>query len=269
MSAIRIEEHVAVHQVGVRTLHVDIFQPAKLAGPVPGLLFLPGGGWRTADRAPLKERYGIRLAERGYVCVAGEYRVMEEAPWPAPIQDVKALIRWMRASHARLGLDPAALAIGGKSAGGHLALLAAGSQGVAAFDDASDHAEVSSAVAAVVGIAPVSDLSAWAYQPRMEPLFGAHPTPEVVQAASPITYASTAYPPTLLMHGTADETVPHAMTRRMYEALEQAGVPVDLHLYAGQDHFFDRDPLCSEAVANAIAFFMARYVQVQAATAAD
>jgi hypothetical protein len=51
MSAIRIEEHVAVHQVGARTLHVDIFQPARLAGPVPGLLFLPGGGWRTADRA--------------------------------------------------------------------------------------------------------------------------------------------------------------------------------------------------------------------------
>lgn len=55
----------------------------------------------------------------------------------------------------------------------------------------------------------------------------------------------------------------------MYEALEQTGIPVDLHLYAGQDHFFDRDPLCSEAVTNAIAFFMARYVQVQAAAAAD
>ena len=34
---------------------------------------------------------------------------------------------------------------------------------------------------------------------------------------------------------------------------------VDLYFYAGQDHFFDRDPRCSEAVANAMAFFMARY----------
>jgi acetyl esterase/lipase len=207
------------------------------------------------------------MAERGYVCVTGEYRVMDEAPWPAPIQDVKAILRWMRASHERLGLDPAAIAIGGKSAGGHLALLAAGSQGVAAFDGTGEHADVSSEVAAVIGVAAVSDMSEWAYLPRLEPLFGSNPSAAVVQAASPIAYANSAYPPTLLIHGTADATVPCAMTRRMSETLEHAGVPVDLHLYAGQDHFFDRDPLCSEAVANAMAFFLARYVQVQAAAA--
>jgi dipeptidyl aminopeptidase/acylaminoacyl peptidase len=49
------------------------------------------------------------------------------------------------------------------------------------------------------------------------------------------------------------------MTLAMYEALERGGAPVDLQLYAGQDHFFDRDPRCSEAVAHAMAFFMARY----------
>jgi dipeptidyl aminopeptidase/acylaminoacyl peptidase len=93
----------------------------------------------------------------------------------------------------------------------------------------------------------------------MEPLFGANPAAEVIRAASPIAYVSRAYPPTLLIHGTADETVPHAMTMRMYEALVQADVPVDLHLYAGQDHFFDREPRCGEAVAHAMAFFMDRY----------
>jgi acetyl esterase/lipase len=49
------------------------------------------------------------------------------------------------------------------------------------------------------------------------------------------------------------------MTVAMYEALAQAGVPVDLQLYAGQDHFFDREPRCGEAVAHAMAFFMSRY----------
>ena len=44
-----------------------------------------------------------------------------------------------------------------------------------------------------------------------------------------------------------------------------SGVPVDLHLYAGQDHFFDQEPPFSAAVADAMAFFMARYVPVQAA----
>jgi dipeptidyl aminopeptidase/acylaminoacyl peptidase len=55
------------------------------------------------------------------------------------------------------------------------------------------------------------------------------------------------------------------MTMQMYQALEQAGVPVDLHLYAGQDHFFDQEPQFSTAVADAMACFIARYVPVQAA----
>ena len=112
MTNVRIEENVVIHTVAGRALTVDIFRPADTAGPVQGLLFLPGGGWQTANRAPLKERYGIRMAQHGYICVTGEYRVMDEAPWPAQIQDVKATIRWMRANSERLGIDPAAIAGG-------------------------------------------------------------------------------------------------------------------------------------------------------------
>ena len=111
MSNLHIEENVGVHTVAGRTLYVDIFHPENSPAPVPSLLFLPGGGWRTADRAPLKERFGMRMAEHGYLFVAGEYRVMDEAPWPAQIQDVKAIIRWLRVHHERLGIDPAAIVI--------------------------------------------------------------------------------------------------------------------------------------------------------------
>ncbi len=227
MSNIRIDENVEVHTGAGRMLHVDIFYPASPPGPVPSLLFLPSGGWRTADRTPLKDRFGLHMANYGYLFVAGEYRVMDEAPWPAQIQDVKAIIRWMRAHHEHLGIDPSAIVIGGKSAGGHLALLAAGAQGVDAFEAGGEHPDTSSEVAAVIGVAPVSDLTEWARWPAMKPLFGADPAADVIRAASPISYASGAYPPTLLIHGMADETVPHAMTMRMYDALEQAGVPID------------------------------------------
>lgn len=260
MTAIRMEENVVVHNVGGRALTVDIFGPANPSGPVQGLLFLPGGGWQTANRVPLKERYGIRMAQHGYVCVTGEYRVMDEAPWPAQIQDVKAIIRWMRANSERLGIDPAAIIVGGKSAGGHLALLAAGSRGLDEFEGDSGHTTISSDVAAVVGVAPVADLTEWARRPSMAKLFGASPSAPLIKAASPIAYANGDYPPTLLIHGTADSRVPHAITMRMYQALEQAGVPVDLHLYAGQDHFFDQEPQFCEAIADAMALFMARYV---------
>jgi acetyl esterase/lipase len=53
----------------------------------------------------------------------------------------------------------------------------------------------------------------------------------------------------------------------MYQALEKAGVPVDLHLYAGQDHSFDLDPQFGEAIADTIALFIARYVPARAAVA--
>jgi acetyl esterase/lipase len=265
MAHISMEEHVVMHTVAGRALHVDIFRPAPSAGVVPGLLFLPGGGWQTANRAPLKERYGIPLAQQGYVCVVGEYRVMDEAPWPAQIHDVKATIRWMRANSERLGIDPAAIVVGGKSAGGHLALLAAGTRGLAAFEGDGGNTTMSSEVAAVIGVAPVADLTEFASRRNMAQLFGGHATPEIVKAASPLTYANGDYPPTLLIHGTADDRVPHAMTMQMYQALERAGVPVDLHLYAGQDHFFDQEPQLSAAVAAAMALFMARYVPVQTA----
>ncbi len=205
------------------------------------------------------------MAQHGYVCVAGEYRVMDEAPWPAQIQDVKATIRWMRANSERLGIDASAIIVGGKSAGGHLALLAAGTRGMDAFEGDSGHTTVSSEVAAAIGVAPVADVTEWARRPALAKLFGENPSGEVVEAASPIAHVNGAYPPTLLVHGTADTRVPHAMTIRMYQALEQAGVPVDLYLLAGQDHFFDQESQFSGAVADAMAFFIARYVPVRVA----
>jgi dipeptidyl aminopeptidase/acylaminoacyl peptidase len=119
-------------------------------------------------------------------------------------------------------------------------------------------------VAAVIGVAPVADFTEWARRPTMAKLFGANPSAEVVRMASPIAHVKGDYPPTLLVHGTADTRVPHAMTVRMYQALEQAGVAVDLHLFAGQDHFFDQESQFCEAIAEAMAFFIARYVPVRA-----
>ena len=133
------------------------------------------------------------------------------------------------------------------------------------FEGDGGYTTVGSEVAAVIGVAPVADLTEFARRPSMARLFGDNPTDAVVQAASPITYANRDYPPTLLLHGTHDDRVPHTMTMRLYQALEQAGVPVDLHLYAGQDHFFDQQPQFSAAVADAMALFMVRYVPVQAA----
>ncbi len=275
MADVIVEENLVIGNFGGIDLAVDVSRPANAAGYAPGLLFLPGGGWATANREPLKERYGIPMAERGYVCVTGEYRVLEQARWPAAIHDVKAILRWMRTRRDRLGLDPARVAVGGKSAGGHLALLAAGTSAAdfgaevgPKLGDSSSRVSAGSAVSdpavsAVIGVAPVSDISEYWRRPPLES-YVAEPSDTAITAANPIARVDANYPPTLLVHGAADSRVPHEMTLRMFHTLEQAGVPVDLALYAGQDHMFDQDPQFSRAIVEAMDRFLSRYLPVPA-----
>ena len=268
MAAVSVAENVVVGNFGGVDLTVDIARPDKGKGPAPALLFLPGGGWQTADRTPLLERYAIPMAEGGYVCVAGEYRVMAQAPWPAAIQDVKATIRWLRANAAKWGIDPERIALGGKSAGGHLALLAGATNGSGEFEESLNgggiYAGYSSRVSAVIGVAPVADISEYWRRPGMTPYTAADPSAAALRAANPIARVDGSYPPTLLLHGTKDDRVPHEMTLRMFHTLEQAGVPADLALFAEQDHLFDRIPVFSQAIVAAMARFLGRYVAAPA-----
>ncbi len=264
MTQVSLERNVVVGNFGGIDLTVDVARPADTDGPAPALLFLPGGGWLTADRSPLPERYGIPMAERGFVCVTGEYRVLEQAIWPAAIQDVKAIIRWMRANAAGLGIDPERIALGGKSAGGHLTLLAGATNGSGEFEEPHNGSsflpDYSSRVSAVIGVAPVSDISEYWRRPQLEPYTAADRSAAALRAANPIERLDGSYPPTLLLHGTNDDRVPHEMTLRMFHTLEQSGVPADLCLFAEQDHMFDRIPTFSQAIVENMARFLSRYV---------
>lgn len=261
MQSIRIETDVVATTVGGHDLKVDIFHPGENANGL-GILFMPGGGFRIANKAGLHERYAERMAEKGYVFIATEYRVMDEAPWPAQIQDAKAFIRWMRANCRDLVIDPDRIVLGGASAGGNLSLLAAATPGSAEFEGHGGNAGVSSQVAAVIGVYPVSDVTNRGQDESREKLYGKNPSSEMLKAASPVYQVNSNYPPTMLVHGTADTTVDYSNSMRMFQALEAAGVPVDIHLYAGQEHIFDREPVFAEAVSNAMALFIERYVAV-------
>src|SRR3954469_10716803 len=110
---------------GGRDLRCDVFRPPGDVANAPAVLLVHGGGWRSGDRSQLRG-YGILLGREGYVCVASEYRLVQESPWPAQIEDVKTAIRWMRENAKQLGIDPSKIAVEGNSAGAHLALMAAG-----------------------------------------------------------------------------------------------------------------------------------------------
>jgi acetyl esterase/lipase len=263
-----------------RDLRADVFHPPAAlgdppAGGWPAILLIHGGAWRGGDRTQLRG-YGILFARAGWLAVACEYRLSPTARWPEHLHDVKAALRWMRANAADLGIDPDRVALSGNSAGGHLALVAAGTPDVPELEGDGGHPGVSTAVAACVAIyAPTviyadhpAHLLTEGEFPRPVDMITDQPSDEIARQASPVTWAGPTFPPTLLIHGAADTVVPVASSLAMHDALRRADVPVDLHVYADQPHAFDADPRYGRRTADEILFFLDRYVPAPAPSAA-
>lgn len=258
---VSIEKDIVYGHGGGRDLRCDVYTPPGGADRAPAVILVHGGAWRQGDRSQL-QGYGILLGREGYVCIAPEYRLTPESPWPAQIHDVKAAIRWVRAHADQLGIDPERIAIEGNSAGAHLALLAAGTQDVAAFDGEGGNPGVPTHVAAVIGVYPPTLFSAGPRERGAVPLIALteEGDEEVARLAGPLSHVTPDFPPTMLIHGTADTTVPPLASVRMYEALVEAGVPVELHMYAEQPHAFDAQPAFGRQCAAEMLLFLDRYL---------
>lgn len=229
-----------------RALHGDLVRPRT--GNGAAVLAIHGGGWRQGSRATMAAQVEA-LARAGYTCLAIEYRLTPEAAWPAQVHDCKAALRYLRANAAALGVDASKVCALGNSAGGHLALLLAGTEGDAEYEGDGGHPGAGTQVAAVVAVYPPTRF----YRGEVRPSGGtaaaallgdvADAAPAaVIDRLSPIRHARADFPPTFLLHGTADKVVPPSASLRMFEALAQAGAPVELHLYAGQPHGWARRP---------------------------
>jgi acetyl esterase/lipase len=260
---VTVESDVIYGSGAGRDLRCNVYRPPAgvVSGPAPAVILVHGGAWHQGDRMQL-HGYGILLGRAGYVCVAVEYRLVPESPWPAQIHDVKAAIRWVRANAGDLGIDPDRIVIEGNSAGAHLALLAAGTAGIADFEGDGGNPGVSAAVAAVLAVYPPTLLFHGPFQRGGTPLMALSPaaSADVAAAASPLSYVTADFPPTLLIHGTNDETVPVEASLLMYDALAAAGVPADLHLYAEQPHAFDAVSEFGRQCAAEMLLFLGRYV---------
>jgi acetyl esterase/lipase len=275
---VTIEEGVEVGRGGGRALLADVFTPPQGTANRAGVLLVHGGGWARGDRAQLRG-YGILLGRIGYTCVACEYRLSGEAQWPAQIHDVKAALRWMRTNAASLGFDAGKLAVSGNSAGGHLSLMVAATANVPEFEGDGGNAgvptDVSACIAfyapAVLGVRPQAAAAANGAEASpsvVTQLMGADASEERLRAASPLTYARADFPPTALFSGNKDELVPVESSLRMYRALSEAGAKVELHIYEGAPHAFDRISEFGRQSAAIMALFLDRHVVNPRAVAA-
>jgi len=122
---VRLHSHISYSDAGKRNL-LDIYHPHEpREGGFPVLLQVHGGAWMIGEKEQQAKPLMYHLAERGWLCVAINYRLSPRAAFPAHIIDVKKAIAWIREHIAEYGGNPDFIAITGGSAGGHLSSLAA------------------------------------------------------------------------------------------------------------------------------------------------
>lgn len=122
---VRVQRNVPYTEGGRKAL-CDIYLPVSgPEAPAPVLIQIHGGGWTIGHKAQQGLLLMNRMAARGWVCVAVNYRLAPRYRWPTQIVDVKRAIAWVRENIAEFGGDPEYLVVTGGSAGGHLSSLAA------------------------------------------------------------------------------------------------------------------------------------------------
>lgn len=237
---------------GYRPMVVDIYMPPKKGGPKPLVLYIHGGGWvagHTRHSGALANFPAAlaKLASEGFVVASLEYRLADEARFPAQLQDARAALRFLKSNAAKYGIDPSRSGVWGGSAGGHLAALTALTCGVSYLDPAGLKADPGSeCVQAAVTWYGVFDFGALAAgrtggtDQAGAKLLGCNGNcqPESYALASPVTYIDPKDPPMLLIHGEDDKTVPVAQSRLAEARLKAAGVPVQSIYIPGVDHSF-------------------------------
>lgn len=237
------------------TMHLVIPQDKK---PHPVILYINGGGFINANKDGYMQQW-LDLAEHGYVVASMTYRVAPTSTFPAPLEDVKSAVRFLRANADRFHIDAKHIGVFGGSAGGYLAAMAGTTNSVKGFDK-GENLQYSSDVQAVVDVYGVSDvnkigadyseavqqshLSAAATEALWvngSPVFGGKDggiaaNPEGAKAANPMTYISSKTAPFLLMHGDADVLVSPSQTELLREALAEHNIEATRYLVKGAAH---------------------------------
>jgi acetyl esterase/lipase len=226
---------------------LDLYVP-RTEGKVPLIIFVHGGGFSRGDK---RGESPLQFLAEGYAFASLNYRLSQDAIFPAQIEDCKAAVRWLRSNAVRLKLDPDRFGAWGTSAGGHLVAML-GTTGDTTVFDVGENLGVSSRVQAVADwFGPTDFLQMDAHRlpngmghdaagsPESRLIGGPiQRNKEKVARANPITYITAGDPPFLIAHGDNDRLVPHHQSVLLEAALKKAGVPVTFYTVKGGGHGF-------------------------------
>ena len=241
-------------------LQMDLLIPL-VAGKLPAVIFVTGGGFISSNRARLPQ-LRMHLAEKNFVVASINYRTVPNAVFPQPLEDVKSAIRFLKANARKFNVDAEKIFVIGDSAGGYLAAFAAVTNGAKIFN-VGENLNQSSEIAAAVDLYGISDLTqiAATFPAEIQNLYnsagsvtsllvngvpafggvdgGILTNPRAAAAANPINYITKNSAPMLLMHGTADNIVSPAQTDLLFQALKSIGVEAERYLIPNANHADD------------------------------
>jgi acetyl esterase/lipase len=195
---------------------LDLYLPATGDGPFPVIVWLHGGGWIRGSK---DNCHAAPLTAHGYAAVSMNYRFIQQAEFPAQIDDCKAAVRWVRANAKKYHFDPDHIGVMGASAGGHLASLLGATGDSKELKDTGDNLDQSSRVQAVVD------------------MFGPlRITKDTVGKSDVLAYVKKDAAPFLIVHGDSDKSVPLKQSELLTNALKKAGADVTFHVVKGGGH---------------------------------
>jgi len=219
---------------------MDIYLPAnRSASATKVLVMIHGGSWNEGDKddfSYIADTLGVLLP--GYAIFNINYRLSANGVniFPVPYNDVKLAIQFIKDHAAKYAVNSQKIVVGGASAGGELALLAA-------------YSSNDGTIKAAVDLFGPADLT-WLYNNHPFPLFaqavlvnylGVTPAQnaQVYKDASPINMVTAATPPTIVFQGTADDVVPQAESDMLVDKLNQFNVVNQYIIYPGEGHGWD------------------------------
>ncbi|MCA9179508.1 MAG: alpha/beta hydrolase fold domain-containing protein [Planctomycetales bacterium] len=255
MGRFAVPENVQLHRDvvfgvgGGRELKMHLATPKDPPGErLPAFVWVHGGGWQAGNKESGLRRLP-ELVGQGFVAATIEYRLTGEAPFPAQIEDCKCAIRFLRAHAEQYHIDASRIAVGGSSAGGHLAALLGTSGDVKELEGSGGWPDQSSRVQAVLDLYGPTDFKQFVttegYEghnrdgsPESKLLGGGEVLTKLdgIKRLNPITYVDKDDPPFLIIHGRADRTVPLNQSESLHAALQAAGVASKLHVIDGAGH---------------------------------
>lgn len=231
-------------RVADQPLRLDLYQPTTGAAPL--LIWVHGGGWEAGSKSPMPL---TGLVEHGYAVASLDFHPASAARFPGQVHEIKAAIRFLRASARRYGYDARRIGILGASSGGHLAALVGTTNGQAELEGTlGDHPSESSAVQAIVSFFGASNLTTILAQstpfglrirqPALQRLLGAQPDENEAAAklASPVFQVDASDPPLLMLHGDQDPQMPINQSHELQGQYERHGLESQLIVVHGAAH---------------------------------